>query len=135
MNKEFVQDLIKGSHNIDRMRREIKEVVGMMLGLFADLYETRTINNGSIVEICRQKEFVWTISKEKNRLMGAEAWVELSSDLSGYVSGYNTSGTHSKELRWVKQVHDSLPMFVEGMMKKFPGLEEELRPLLAASEK
>lgn len=127
----LVRRLIDGSHAIDLMRKEVKEVIGILISkLRSDSFwqTTQRIN-------FRSKNCEWVVELQgymlgkhdlvfkctPNRPFGTS--LEFSSKEGEIVFGVDS----------VQDVYESLPILLDNLMKFFPQLKGELAPIFRAS--
>ncbi|MBI2064669.1 MAG: hypothetical protein HYT62_01290 [Candidatus Yanofskybacteria bacterium] len=125
-SKEIVRKLIVGSETIDRMKREIDSTVKAVVGLVNFFYDARASNIGRFPSL-RGTWYIW-------RRSGHELKVEYL--FEGSRVGYSTLLCVGKDinLRDVSDVHQDLPIFIEGMVKMFPYLTKNWQPILDAAD-
>lgn len=122
--KELVEKLLRGSENIDRMRKEIKSVVLMVLGFVK--------NNWSTGETYVSGGCKWIVGRDCDNAMQIECWVDPHPSFVG--PAYTTSGNLPILLRNVQAVYGGLPVLIEGIAKTFPALKKLWQPLLDAAD-
>jgi len=118
----IVQQLIDGQAEIDRMRKEICQVVNMILGLATDVdaYYWTTDRHEFVSHGC-----VWEVSRTEphNRL-----WARCFS--LGPLSYESSWKPNMIEPSAVKRVHEGLKVFINGMLSVCPNLSERLQDFL-----
>lgn len=136
--KEVVTRLIRGSHNIDRMRKEIKEIVSIIMGCVRPHLPVNFYVGGE------QFEFKFLSSS------GVSWWGFANRGPGNYeYQVYCSFETGNEKLKVyimvsgrvldevaavnVQRVYDSLDVFVEGILKQLPSLQNEMKPLIDAS--
>ena len=140
-NDNIVAQLVQGSKNIDCMKAEIWMVVQMILG-FVRVLETTDLEFGT--DQCKWGVHLIGQSKKDRE---ANMWREshraecLIRILPGSEGGHTAFSPNyignwaGNSLKDVEVVYDSLPTFVEGMLREFPELEQKIAPILKASSK
>jgi hypothetical protein len=130
---EITTALLNGSRNIDKMREEIRQLISMVIG-----FTLKSLENGERFEgtfTSTDYEYEWTIFLKKGCVSSPEikCWKKNSGDkpLLEYTSDRRISIYTDN----VQAVYESLPLFVEGMMKNFPHITEEWQFLIDASKK
>lgn len=142
MEENLFQTLLRGSRNVDRMRKEINETVTMMLGFLtydgylSSLYKTQNVFETKTFEtkIFEEVDISWVlIFRRTSRCYHININLYFSST-SIY---YSASDRTFKEipLEDVISVYETLPGFVEKMIAEFPGLSIKVRPLIEASNR
>jgi len=127
MNADIHRQLIDGSAYIDRMAKETDQLVKMIRGLVV-----RSIPVQGIQVSFESSSCVWDIvSYMECRDLRIECWLVES---YGRTSGYSSTGQYGGYRKTAQRVYESLPQFVEGMLKTFPELAEDLRPFIDASK-
>jgi hypothetical protein len=134
--KELVQKLIDGSAAIDRMRKEIDSVVGMVLGF---LYESHDFSRFHFAtEVFSSEKCVWRVMRDGYEHVRVACRLRRSYGLDSYgleMAYSNIPGVVTFKCYDVKEVHDGLAVFVKGMAERFPEIEKAWRPLLDAAGK
>ncbi len=128
----FVKKLIRGSYNIDRMRREIDEVVSMILGMpcIAHLKDSPEKVHW-IARSSANRNYGWILRTSSGELIASFFHGDEELPTTYYSSRFTTS--NGIKLRHVKCVHDHLDLFVERMMESYPDLRKDLQPLINAA--
>lgn len=123
----IVQQLIDGQAEIDRMRKEIDQVVHMLLGLLSHVDRSRIVTCASQEWIRFNSSLcVWMIYKANEKEIHVDCrlvkgnWQAYTTLITGYRTDYSL----------VKEVYSGLSVFVEGMFDRFPGLKDQVRPFL-----
>lgn len=114
--------LIAGSEEIDRKKREIATVVGMLSGLVRGNQKaesTTEITESWYIDTTAHPHPVVAYYKGQTLI---------------YTSRWISQGSAQMSLIDVEEIHRSLPWFVDGMFKKFPELESATAPLISAAE-
>ncbi len=127
MNSNVVSQLIRGSEEIDRMKKEISSLIGIVCGLAAD-------NPGRQKPVVVQKPFqfdsvTWFVSFLDSVDPGRRIFVEITV----HDRFYSVRDLKNLPLQDVQVVHDSLPTFLAGMLTLFPRLSRDWKPFLHAS--
>jgi hypothetical protein len=125
---EVVTRLLLGSQNIDRMRQEIKQVIGLIMSCIKNnrLKEPLEGNNTQL------KFDNWIFQ------MNSGGWIEIRYDSKriSYSTIIFSNLAHQEQkilTQDVEHVYASLPTLVENLHILFPGLEQALRPTIDAS--
>lgn len=136
-NKDLIGKLVLGSKAIDQMRKDIDSVISGVIGLLIKV-EPRIFPD-SYYGIYKSSMGEWEISVDKHRLSGIVKR-EISYHLSinqKWTKVYSTSSgldaIHT-DFKYVQRVHAGLPIFVDGMRKDFPILEQLWQPILDAAD-
>jgi hypothetical protein len=134
MEKNIAEQLLRGSQNIDRMRKEVECVVSMILGFLVPGEEnfcaTFDFDGGKWeIEISYSYNISMPIARcwLRKPFESTLAYINKSRELPMFKVGFNHE--------MVQEVHQNLPVFVLGMMKEFPELERQLKPFLDAADK
>ncbi len=134
---EITARLIQGSHNIDRMRKEVHEVIATVVGLLkilsdesAENFDERFISNS----------YDWRITRVLNR-DNDSVTVHCFSNESDVAAVHYSSNYNHSEIKYfsvnnasnIQIAYTGLPVFIAGMLEKFPKLAEKLAFLIDAS--
>jgi len=130
--QKIVQNLIKGSQEIDRMRKEVDCVVKMIIG-FVDLYHCSWEDYRRERFFLSNSKYCWEIFMNP-RPKGLEVKFLYIEDESSPPRCLFYCGQPIFFLNQVKIVYDALPVFVKGMVRMFPDLQNRWQPLLDAAE-
>lgn len=134
--EEIVRRLIQGSHAIDRMRTEVREVIRMLIGYIShcdgwDSSFPKEFANDSCRWIVSKNPFSRVDSKLDKiqiecrvRLNGCKCESLALSSQPDYIPFYTEN---------VKCVYENLGVLVGGLTKTLPELEEKWKPLIDAS--
>ena len=128
MNVNTAQRLIKGSAEIDRMRKEIVMIVNMIVG---------PITNDPVL--------LKQVKEHSRALRGAEGdwWVNVYGDavainyystMDGAVFRAHLGRDPVVPMKFVSRVHFNLPVLVEEVVKTFPRIAFHWQPLLEAAD-
>lgn len=142
-SKDIVRRLVVGSDAIDRMRGEINSVVSTVLGLvykkheiefwhgeFAKKFRAETFSSPDFTG-CRWS-FVMDDKPENGKaLLEAKCYLNLGFGEARFEREY---GKFNISQRHVQQIYQSLPLFIYGMRKLFPFLEDSWHPFLDAAD-
>ena len=130
---ELVQQLLVGSERTNKMRKEIDDFIGMILG-FLNKNDLSRFKHQEV--ICRFESigFCWIIEMAKSFL-----WVKVTKSLSSDLAYdslylYTYGAGYQIPLKYVQPIRQGLPDFLTNMRKIFPQLEERFAPLLEAAE-
>lgn len=137
MDINEVGRLIRGSHNIDRMRREIEETVRMILGYATRV--SRTIDEKGIAEDFKTPTCRWVVSgitgcMGKVGQLTARCWHRMGNTNGSFLAYSSIPKEIPLYTENVQSVYLSLPCFVEGMLKTLPELKEKFQTLIESSE-
>ena len=143
MDSNIVRRLVVGSEAIDRMKREINSVVSTVLGLvvpgeieswreeFSKRFQIETLWSPDFPD-CK-----WYFLRNGYRINSGKSSLEVECCLNiglGEARFKRESGKFDISHRHVQQVYESLPLFVDGMRKLFPFLENSWQPFLDAAD-
>ena len=132
--KETIEGIVAGSAAINRMRQEIEIVVGTVVSLVpdSDLRAWRKAIGGEQMTAYKAGQL-----KAEFRSLSCKWTFSYYSNVELFFGEHLVYSSLSNKLtmRNVQRVHEALPTFVELMIRTFPGLSEQLRPLLDAAEK
>jgi len=133
-SKEIVRRLVIGSDAVDRMRREINSVVGTVLGLVQKAHEVHTwMGEFSLREDLRERFFSpefpgveWRLTAYSSlRSFEVTCWLNVGFGVAEvYAENSKTHRNVTISHRDAQRVHESLSLFVDGMRKMFPVLED-----------
>ncbi len=142
---EIIRKLINGSKAIDRMKEEINYVVKMVMGLVINYkvstdrqWQTppkeqkesrRIIFHETLTDFPNHENYKWWVIFFYTPKSTIPQW-EVRCVLRSTLVYSNHPGMTSLRLKHTKNVHESLPVFVEEMSKKFPFLKESWQPIL-----
>lgn len=120
-HSRLVRQLVKGADSIDRMRREIKIIVGVVLSLLSD----HNIQRGLCLPM--NSGYAWTVDKDsKGRFFFC---VYLPAGHVVY------SGRDAEiPLYDVQAARNGLPALIEELTKMFPKLHYRFESLLDAAD-
>jgi hypothetical protein len=132
----LVKKLLKGSHNVDLMKKEINELVSMVVG-FAHLSRYANEKKDTIVS---SAIFTWEIRmyfQDGTRRFSIEGFVISNTKIVNYKNSYRY--TEEKILPTLKGAHiqvayEHLYLFLKAMIRLFPDLEERWSYLIKASK-
>ncbi len=145
METNIVQQLLKGSAEIDRMRSEIDQIIAMMIGYLTKIRpEIRGDLPGRKHELDRSgfrfnhHDETWIVGRIADGTNRPFIEMEISpwegfrtiyySEWAGVEKNRILSAAH------VIGIHAALPRLVEGLLKKYPELAQSWSPLLKAAE-
>lgn len=118
---EIVTRLVQGSHNIDRMRTEIEQVVCMVMGLIP-------LSRHGLSETVETESCRWIVVVTNNRKK-VECW-----RLTGFGTlVYDSARQVPLYGHYVEFVYRNLHGFIEAALKLCPILEEAWGPIMSAS--
>ena len=140
MEANIVDKLLRGSRNMDRMKSETHQIVKMVLGLVPQhrLFPEDDGTFQGFLEF-NNETCCWKIQELSEGTTMVTCYVPLEDPETRKIR-LNESYRYLVDLpphhatRLVYATHQSLPVFVEGMMKTFPELQERMKSLLEASE-
>ena len=135
--KKIVRQLLTGSAEIDRLKREVESVVRMVLG-FVDHNTLKEMRFKE--EIFNSYRYTWRIFVWNSTGIPWDANLKLDAECSSLINGDHMELVYQSmhgygliSLRDIQAVHEGLPIFIEGMAKTFPGLMKRWQPLLDAA--
>ena len=138
-SKDLVPRLVVGSETIDRMRREINLVVSTVLGFVYMKHESKFSNKFRIETLwspgfahCR-----WYFVENYGNPNPGKSYFEVECSLNiGFGEARFKRGYGKFDISHfhVQRVYESLPLFVDGMRKLFPFLEDYWQPLVDAAD-
>ena|SRR3989338_4425789 len=130
---EMIQKSLRGSDEIDRMRREINRFVRMVIGLCEPYYYNWTEFRRGVKFLTADKSCCWEIKIVKGKLQVEFSYcADLVWKKPFWVILYSSNGAelpHDK----VAQAYNTFPVFYIGMAKEF-ALKDRLQPFLDAAE-
>ncbi len=138
--KETVRQLIIGSAEIDRMKREVEAVVRMVIG-FVDhdtLKRMRFKEDAFSSSECEWRLCSWDINGmslwDAKLELGVECWLISGDHHEIKKLAYQSKSGHGTfSLKNAQAIHEGLPVFIEGVAKTFPDLTKRWQPLLDAA--
>jgi hypothetical protein len=137
----LARSLIDGQREIDRMKKEVEQVVKMCVGFFHNWY--KPMEDEAIAFNCDEEdlckfgkfnEWTWTIEREKGLLL-----IRCRHDVLGvrYRCGEEglpfLHGSHFTHFSSVKDVYSGLDAFAEAMAKRVPWLPEVWASIVKAA--
>jgi len=127
-SKEVVDRLLRGSANIDRMRKEIDSVIGMLQASLSRCVMGDRINEAYESPLSKWK--IW------NTPHISKPYFECSVKIgTNYYFGFSTDDTESQNSAYnVESVYKALPELIEGIRKRFPKIEELWQYVLNAAD-
>ncbi len=141
--ESIVERLLRGSRNIDRMKVEVHQLVQMVIGL-ALRSNALGARVRDVEEVFENESCKWEVRGEMGSLDKTENRIHVRCNVKlhcdapnqdhyimcvGYCSE-TRSPFHSEH---TQQVYQNLRAFVEGMVRVFPGIEDEMKMFLDAS--
>ena len=140
MEMSIVQQLLNGSAEIDRMKKEIDSVVKMVVGLLRDWdimqWKSNIIpdTNHRCGRVFQSSKCEWIIKMNEHSKFDVECIILSQAD---HASDRTTCAYDSRRnffsLEYVERVHQCLNVFVISMALDFPNLTERMKPLLEAN--
>lgn len=143
--QQLVRDLLRGSENIDRMRREIYQLVAAVIGFLRGYpgFKEREV----VASRFATKDGFWEVVAGTRGCQGSgdDYWriqVELCGPHPDYKEPFPFFRQIEREpfdktwinLHQVQAVYESLPILVAGLIGHFPKLAEKWEPLVKASK-
>lgn len=131
--KPRVLGILNGSENIDRMRKEIKEILPLLVGLLLEFFEARPDlsppkkNGLTHFNINAENGFNW-----KFNISSSQKSVELYCG-NDPIFFYEFTRQPTLPLHNVQIVYEQLEPLIGGFRKKFPFMDIQLSPFLNAS--
>lgn|GEM_PF-3739779 len=136
MDTARIAALVYGHSEITRMRREINSIIGIVVGLVErDLWK---LNEKSEFKL-HSGEFIWAIDIGPWHGDFSPVVTVVCYRSKTRLFSICRAGTKSQpdgpQLSEVREVHDQLDLFVECMIREFPQLKEQLKPILTAAKR
>ena len=135
-NEDIAAKLLRGSQNLDRMKKEIDQLVKMVLGFVKKSASgpSRSIRFGREYDT-----FKWEISGEVGHGMnpslnhlGTRCLLRFQ---GGWTMGWDTQNPHlDPASHKVQAVYEALPKLIEVVIAEFPEIQETWAHLIEASE-
>lgn len=116
-----IDTLLSGQEVIAEKERRIQTLVSIVkdaLGLPSDPLQTLRVRIGGTGE-----ELGWTVTNHRGQLS-----VICTVGVGTYAYSNNPDAEANMGARGILIAHDALPMFLEGMLERFPELTELLKP-------
>ena len=140
-----VQQLVAGSHNIDRMRAEIHQVVPIIFSVLR--YPPLTAGVIELNDTIVSGKCTWIVTGRVNPFLLASALSTVPLAIQCFLTA--TASTSGIQIYWsrdyerevvilaerVQDVYESLPEMVEEIFIRFPWARERCQPLIRAVEK
>jgi hypothetical protein len=138
-SSKLVSKLIRGSEEIDQMKREINSVIHMVLGLIPPA-EVRRIHSQAFDFPLAKNSFGDQSGDEMGKWEFEENNGEpyiccfLYNETSPSGPVFRTSGAISPHAEYVRTIHAGLPYLIEGLVKLCPELEKRMKPFIDAAD-
>lgn len=138
MTSNIVEQLLRGSAEIDRMKKEIGQIIQMLVGYLNQFDLVRPAKEKGFdanLELYFEKGVTrWIVARNASRdtvIIDLEIrpWDGIR---KVYCNQWHQS-TMPSSLD-ILGIHESLPILVEGLAKRYPQLQEAWKPLLQAAE-
>lgn len=130
-SKELLTQLLKGQQNMDRMRREIDWLIGMVIGY------VKTYGEGVHPDA---RTFVWNgehgrwIMKVTIPMLGSKELVVEYEAVVGFTAYSSGGGAGRLKPNHVQRTHEDLAYFLQGIDNEFPQqLKESWEPFVRAA--
>ncbi len=132
-----VQQILQGSKNIDRMRKEIRTFLLMIVGLIDKEDFEKWTDYGTIARPAgntKENPFCcwWIIGSYQNTRPTFRCQIEGCGDICG--KEHFDYGKEEIPAEFVQQVYGSLPFLLKTMVETFPKLREKVQLFLKATE-
>jgi len=116
------------------MKAEIWMIVRLILGFLNDLVDVKMKmefeSDGSLWYVRQSRgKYAYMVECFVRPFPGSTGW------MTAFSPGLFRSNWSTNDLESVEKVYDDLDVFVEGMFREFPGLEQKIAPILKASQK
>lgn len=125
--------LVRGQENLDRMKREIDFIIKLCLNLLEKNEflpgSARGITEGDMAY--PEGGTVWGIHSFKEGVSIHFFWRNPTSQV---VYDFNAWQRISPPAHIVQRMHEELPVFLRGMIDRFPPLEKRLLPYVEAAK-
>lgn len=142
-SKQIVQNLLQGSRNIDRMKKEVEQVVKMIIGC-AFMSNHRGCLEVDLHETFETSSCIWKVRGTMGAMNRTKNKIEVECVLKLPCSAphqdhfilslsYCSEGRIPFHSEYAQQVYENLFVFVEGMMRIMPDIEKEWAMFINAS--
>lgn len=130
---ELVYHIIRGKKNLKRMKKEIYALVTLILRLIPT--ERPHWHDGDTWQ-STSEHFAWELKVEGNHNPVRFSFMYQRRIRSGLVTAF-TIDRRNIQMTWdeIEMIYEDLPNFLSSMINYFPGLQDQLKPFLKASEK
>lgn len=138
-NTKLVKDLVKGSAEIDRMRREIDSVVKMVSGLFDPDEMKKKLSDGEDLELFSSDSSRWELRRDLDSRYLIRVFLKTDGGFLTTPKGRLVNSTEDVfnprviPATAVAMFHQELPKFLWVMGELNPSLEKKLKPFIDAS--
>ena len=135
----IASQLLNGSAEIDRMRREIHALVSLVVGYVRETYTVaaREADYQSITKSLG--DGTWNINGrivtdgDTQFTFHVTCFIPEFGPGTAYQYSEFEKKSHTIPARLVKAVHETLEKFVEGILEKFPAVATAWKPLIEAA--
>ncbi len=140
--REIVRRLVDGQKNLSRIQTEVRSVVRSVIWHAKQSYKGERKLFNRQFETAR---YVWQITGEiephdvKHLMPSKNAKLLVSFSEAGKIGTrmHRVYGEHDENTQWpphlTQAAHDLLPVFVQEMIKEFPGIEKSWKHVIDAS--
>lgn len=137
MTDNIFAQLVRGSEELDRMKREFRLVVTMIFNfVYAD--NPKSFTNYHFYS----GDVEWLVKKHlDNTVLFVECWVAPVSltaiyrDKNRRYCAFTSEGHPSDIAREdIRRIHRNMKVLIDGMFEKFPSLKQELRAFLEVAQ-
>ncbi len=128
--RDLRDEIVRGTHNIDRMRREIHIVLQTTYHVIFS--KTNHLNEGGCIRVVHEgfpdPEYVWEIKGDSIVLL------EPISRRAIYSFENRPLRSDAPATKNVQKVWESLPFLLSGLSEKIPEFESLLEPITRAAQ-
>lgn len=125
----FADCLLLGSHNIDRMIDELTQLTRMLIGLILP----STPCSQRLTFVSEDNTVLWVVTFGENAL--SQKFIRMMAYTTFSTCPIFDSFHPESSIRaMVQDAYEGRDLLVNGLLEKFPTLQAELNPFIAASE-
>ncbi len=125
------KQLLSASAEIDKMRNELHQVMGMLMSHIGDWLD-QTITPEEVIEIKGFGNVYWVLVLDVSAL-SLTCFYKQENGVHARQFSSNLRGRQEAELKNLRRVHASLDQLIQGIMEKLPPVQLSLEELMKAS--
>ena len=124
--------LVRGSHAIDRMKKEVQETVSILIGYVAQFAGSeRPVSEEKVFESASCRWLIGYHRPSRPHQIRIVCWVKKKPGDIFAFSSYEDDVI--LKTIYVQRVYENLDVLVGGLVETFPQLEALMQPLVSAS--
>lgn len=126
-----VEQIIRGSREIDRMKKDVEHFLSMVFGLAKIVAGRKFLDKNNVCFEIPSEDCLWVVFFDSGRGFNAECWV-----FNGLIKALAYKSENDCWVTYrVARVYNGLPVFLRGMVKHFPDIFDGLTPFHQAGLK